>query len=610
MQHSALTSSVSRESSDRNSSSIPALSAAAAAVGSELSDVQSPRRRFPRVSASPRCPATIPEHPDEELWVDGPRSSVCFAPASSESVSHIQTGCADKFANQSPSAFSSHRVAKPSTPNAELWVDGPAEFRTQVHDGVSDSKAVANSGPAAVARKPVINGEAEQAATSSRVGLPRRSSHGEAVSKSRLPRTSAKKNHSSPRLRRTTPPALDGRITAWMKSVQQASQPGDTVNVTESHELQETESVHLEDHESHRDVDVQDTDETTSMANSSHSLYEHQVDESLETASLCGCAVMSSDDDTASVSKCKVQRLHDGVPDGCVDDKPYTEQQTAVTKDNIPVLSTEENVSKTPVVSSSGTSRRSRVMGPVVRSASNCSRCGSSSPASHRSSSFSHRCISSPRKNSSSHGSPSPEPSRLKLSSTTKTSTPTSLRRCSDAVRERSQPSAVKKPTSAVAEQEKILTNVSSQKSQKAMNEKSLQSKSGASRSVDRCHAGVGKSSPRPATVDGKTCLPVRTKKTSEAGEGPCLVSPYHTVTSPRRRGAGCSTSSDNSSLLSDAVTARSKSSEVELSSGYESMLRDDSDETITAHSADWTSGDNSAHGQCTHNVDNSYASS
>ena len=61
------------------------------------------------------------------------------------------------------------------------------------------------------------------------------------------------------------------------------------------------------------------------------------------------------------------------------------------------------------------------------------------------------------------------------------------------------------------------------------------------------------------------------------------MVSPYETVTSPRRAVAGCSTCSDNSSQLSDAVRSKS-SGEVELSSGYESMLlRDDSEDTIAA---------------------------
>jgi len=590
VQRSTVTS-VSRDIADRNSPSIGIRPATG--VASEPSDEPSPRRRFPRVSASPRCPATIPEHPDEELWVDGPRSSICFA-AATDSVSHTQTGCSDRFSSQSTSGVSLQRFAKQSAPSAELWVDGPAEFRTALQDGASGSRTVGSLGPAAVARKPVINSDEEQTATSSR---PCRRSSGESASKSRLPRTSARKNNSSPRLRHAAQPVLDGRITAWVKSVQQASQPPDddlgqpdAVDVPESQELQETESV-LRGHENCDEVKIQDKEETSSMANSSHSLYEREVDESLETASLRGCALMSSDDDAASLSNSKVERLRDGVPDGRTDDKLYNELQNVATVENIPVS---ENVSKTPDITSCGRARRSRLVQPVVRSSSNSSQHGdSSSPAPQRSSSYPRRCLSSPRKNSSLHGSHSPEPSRLKLPATSKTATPTSIRRCS----ERSQPSGVKKPTSSADECDKVVTNVSSQKSQKALNQKPQQSKGGGSRNADR----GGKSSPRLAKVERKSCLPVGSKSTSsEAGDGRCLVSPYHTVTSPRRRGAGCSTSSDNSSLLSDAVTARSKSSEIELSSGYESMLRDDSEDTITVHCTDWTSDDNgnSLHGQ------------
>lgn len=590
---------MSRDSADRNPPSVGIRPATD--ITSEPSDLPSPRRRFPRVSASPRCPATIPEHPDEELWVDGPRSSVCFAPAA-DFVSHTQIGYSDKFASQSTSGVSLQRSATQSAPSAELWVDGPAEFRTPLQDGVSGSRTVGSLGPAAVARKPAINSDEEQTATSSR---PCRWSSGEGVSKSRLPRTSAKKNHSSLRLRHATQPVLDGRITAWVKSVQQASQPPDddlsqpdAVDVPESQELQETESVLL-GHENCEEVKVQEKEETSSMANSSHSLYEREVDESLETASLRGCALISSDDDAASLSNSKVERLRDGVPDGCADDKLYNELQSAAMVENIPVS---EDVLRTPVGSSGGTTRRSRLVQPVVRSSSNSSQRGdSNSPSFHRSSSYPRRCLSSPRKNSSLHGSHSPEPSRLKLPATTKTATPTSIRRCSDTVREKSQPSGVKKPTSSADECDKVVTNASSQKSQKALNQKPQQSKSGGSRNADR----GGKSSPRSAKVERKSCVPAASKNTSsEAGDGRCLVSPYHTVTSPRRRVAGCSTSSDNSSLLSDAVTARSKSSEVELSSGYESMLRDDSEDTITAHCTDWTSDDNGngIHGQCTDN--------
>jgi len=597
VQHTTLTS---RDSTNWNSPGIQA--ATAAAIASGLNGMPSPRRRFPRLSASPQCPATIPEHPDEELWIDGPRSSVCPAPAA-KSVSHTQISYSDKCASQSANAISSHKFTTQSAPSSELWVDGPVELRTQLQGGVSDRRTVDSLGPEAVARKPVINSDMEEIVTSHLSRKPA-ASHSEGVSKSRLPRTSAKKNHSSPRLKHTTPPVLDGRITEWVRSVQLASPPPDanihqtdTMNVSVSQELELPESIHPEDNENHEDVEVEDKEETGSVATSSHSLYEREVDQSLETASLYGCTLMSSDEDAASLSNCRVGWLHDGVPDGAADGKPSELQN----KENIPALNIPDDVLKAPVMSPCTIDRRSRLIEPVVWSTSNCSRYSSSPPVPQRSSSFPCRCLSSPRKNSSLHGDQSPKPSGLKLPNTTKASSPTRTQRCSDTVCERSQPSCVKKSTSSVAEQDKIRTNVSSQKSHKALNQNPQQSKSGSSRNVDRCHMSVGKNSLREAKVDGKTSLPVAVKRTSEAGDEHCLVSPYHTVTSPRRRGAGCSTSSDNSSQLSDAVTARSKSSEVELSSGYESMLRDDSDEMITGHCTDWTS--NNTRGEYTDNV-------
>ena len=85
------------------------------------------------MSASPRCPATIPEHPDEdeELWIDGPRSNARLVAA--ESISEA-----------SPAGFLGRFAALPSTTavgstsknlvasQSELWVDGPAEFQTRL----------------------------------------------------------------------------------------------------------------------------------------------------------------------------------------------------------------------------------------------------------------------------------------------------------------------------------------------------------------------------------------------------------------------------------------------------------------------------------------------
>ena len=556
------TSSLSRDLADRASSNIPV-----GAAGSTFSGVPSPRRRFPRVSASPRCPATIPEHPDEELWIDGPRSSVCLA-AAAEPASQVQSGRSRKFAQDSASAFLSQNATQ-SAVNSELWVDGPVEFQTRL----PSSRTVDDAGPTAIARKPVINNDVEQTVTSSRQS--RRSAvapHGDGASTSGLPRSSANKSHSSPRLRHPTQQERDGRITEWVRSVQQASQPrdadvhqSDTVNVSEPRELQLTEPG---DHENRGNVEVPEREDTSSVSNGSQSVYERQVDDSLECAVLSSSAVVSSDEDAASVSNCKVDQLRDAVPDGRAND---SERRCMATNGNIPLPNNPEDVS----VQSGG---RSRLLEPVVRSASNSSRHGSVSP-SRRSSPFPRRCFSSPRKNSSSYGSQSSEPSRLNLPSRSRTSTPTTGRRCSDTGRERSKPSAVKKPPRSVAEQ---VTNVSSQKSQKTASPNLQASKGTGLRNV-----GVGLSSPRTAKVERRSCVPVAVKKSSEADDGRRLVSPYHTVTSPRRGRAGCSTSSDNSSLLSDAVTARSKSSELELSSGYESMLRDDSEDTITAHCCD-----------------------
>jgi len=558
------------------------------------------------VSMTPRCPAPIPEHPDEdELWVDGPRSSICFSPQPPTRRSSSE----GKFA---ASSSSSHKFTPP--PSTELWVDGPTEFQTQLGDRAStpaDSRTL-HGNPPAVVRQPVI---AKTDVTSSRSS---RRSAGESgggggSSKSRLPRTGAGKNnhcHSSPRARHSPQPVLDGRITAWVKSVQQASQPPDAAAANDDYdthqpcpttvsESQETGSLRVEDEE--RVEAAEKAAETGSVAASSHSLYEREVDDSLETASLRGCALLSSDEDAASSQSNRGaagRRQSDGVPDGYADDdKLYCETEADASTTSKPPR---DEVSKTSsAVASSGTNARSKLVEPVVRSPLNSSRQGGcTSPTSERrSSSFPLRCLSSPRGNSGGDGSQSPATSsRLKRPSTSRTSTPTTgVRRRESGTVRGERAGGVKSVSSGcvpAAESSSADKTVTSAKSQKSVTPKPPQlSKAGGggSRTVDRSH---GTGSPK---VDGRSCLPVM-KKSSNAsgggGGGHCLVSPYHTVTSPRRRRAagGRSTSSDNSSLLSDAVTARSKSSEVELSSGYESMLRDDSDETITAHCADdWT---------------------
>ena len=161
---------MSRDSSNQGSTSIPSFPGASVSSYA-LNGVPSPRRRFPRVAAS-RCPAPIPEHPDEELWVDGPRSSVCFEPAV-ESAAHTHTGYSDKFSNHTSSAIFGAKSASSS----ELWVDGPVAFQTKLQDSVSHSRTVDNLAAAAVARKPVINSNVEQSVTSSRPS--RKSSYGE-----------------------------------------------------------------------------------------------------------------------------------------------------------------------------------------------------------------------------------------------------------------------------------------------------------------------------------------------------------------------------------------------------------------------------------------------
>ena len=541
VQHGMMTLSASR---DWKTSSDPA----ASADGSGLNGVPSPRRRFPRVSASPRCPSTIPEHPDEEQWVDGPRSSVCLA--ATESLSQSKASCPVKFVSEP----TSYRSGVQATSSTELWVDGPAAFQTRF----PKSRTTDIAGPSVSGR----NSDMEPTVTSSRQSRKSLASHGEGVSKSHIPRTSATKSHSSPRLRHQTPPELDGRITAWVKSVEQANQPPghqpDTGAVSDSQELHD-----VEDDKNRGNSEVRGEEDTGSVTDSSHSVYEHQLDESLETASLCGCAVLSSDEDAASLSKSRVHQVRDGIPDGCADDQVYSDQHCAVTKENIP-----EDVSEIPIKSRA----RSRVVEPVVRSASTSSQRSSNSPASQRSSSVPRRCLSSPRRNTSLHGNQSSEPARLKLPSTSKISAATSPNQSSDAVHDGSSV-VMKKP----AEQCTVVTGVSLQKSQKAVITKSQPLKNTASRNTSRCHA----SSPRSARADRRSGLPVASTEGGDGG-GQCLVSPYQTVTSPRRRVAGCSTSSDSG-------TARSKSSEVELSSGYESMMRDDSEETITTHCNDWT---------------------
>ena len=591
-----MTSSMSRDLADRKSS-INRAAPTAAAAGSEPSGASSPRRRFPRISASPRCPATIPEHPDEdaELWVDGPRSSICIAPAAESLTTHT-------LASSSGPKFSSQSAGAPDT--AELWVDGPVEFRTRL----PNPRSVGNEGPAAVARKPVItnNDAPDQTVTaSSRQSRRSATSHcaDDDLSKSRLPRTGASKyHHSSPRPRHSAQPSgLDGRITEWVKSVQQANRLPDTdlsrTDVSEPQELQETTTA-VEDHEERRNGEVeQDKEEMGSESHSSRSLYEHQLDESLETASLCGCVLTSSDEDTAAAVNCQVDRLRDDVADDCADNPTHDKLPSAAAKENIPSSNNSEDVSETGVRSSP--CERSRPVEPFARSASNCSRHGSGLPVSQRSSSPPRGGPSSPCRNSSAYECQSPrQPPRLNPTSTSKTSTPGSVRRCGDKVpRERS--SGAKKS----AEHDRIQTGVSLPKFQKASKPQQQLKLGGGGGGVGSQNVEIrsAKSSPRSARADRRSSiLPTVVKRTpGEAGDdvgggggGHGLQSPYRTVTSPRRPGAGCSTSSDNSSLLSDAVTSRSKSSEVELSSGYESMMRDDSEETITAQCADWMTAD------------------
>ena len=547
-------SSLCRDSTDRQFSFATAAATAAAVAGSAGQHaVPSPRRRFPRVSASPRCPATIPEHPDEELWVDGPQSGVIGAAA--DEAAEPRTGCRRKC---NTGVGSSHSLSGRSTPTAELWVDGPAEFRTQTS---SRRKA----------------GGTDDVAISSTAPQPSRA--GEATSKLRLPKSAVAKNHSSPQLRHShRQPVLDGRITAWVKSVQEANQRSgadaqqkpDAAVLTE---LPEIESGQMEDDKS---GEVLDKEETSSMVASVQSEYERRVDESLETASLCGFAVTSSDEDPVPDSKFAFDRVREGVPDGCADATPFSEGRCAAAAEDIsPSKISADCVSNVPASPSPG-GKPSR---DEPEAASKSSRRGGTSPSlSQRSSSVPRRFSFSSTKNSRSHGSQSPEPLRLRYASAAaKTSTPTSLRRCS----ERSQPPSATRLSGTGAELGKVAASGRSQSGKPPPPPPASKTGSPRIRAASE-HCRPSNSAPRLST----DCASVA----STSLDGRRLVSPYHTVTSPRRRVTGCSTSSDNSSLLSDGVTCRSKTSEVELSSGYESMLlRDDSDEAITGNCTDWT---------------------
>lgn len=197
-------------------------------------------------------------------------------------------------------------------------------------------------------------------------------------------------------------------------------------SVLVSRELQPSESEDREDL-GNIDVEVAETEDTSSsMATSVHSLYEHQVDDSLEGAVLSSSAVVSSSEEDAPLSNSRVDQLRrDAVPDGRSDDQPYTEQL----KEDIPLPVNPQDVLNHPEDSSVKSGGRSRLIEPVVRSSSRHAR---STPSSQQTSPFPRRCLSSPRKSSSTHGSQSSEPSRLILPSTSKTSTPTSVRRSSD----------------------------------------------------------------------------------------------------------------------------------------------------------------------------------
>jgi hypothetical protein len=199
-------------------------------------------RRHMRTSATPLYhPATIHEHPDEEQWIDGPRSTVDSASAASR-----MGGLTSDYATRRSTSERSRRQP-PVLPDTELWVDGPAEFQTHK---VPSSTMPGTSGcieenrsrkgrpsPAYVTSTGVSRVDHSTITASS---LPNKTaqistigctSQDDVVDRKSADKSSLHKNSTSNRLQqRSHLPPPDGRVAAWVQSVCEAAQTTGTLN--------------------------------------------------------------------------------------------------------------------------------------------------------------------------------------------------------------------------------------------------------------------------------------------------------------------------------------------------------------------------------------------
>jgi hypothetical protein len=365
----------------------------------------------------------------------------------------------------------------------------------------------------------------------------------------------------------------------------------------------------------------------TQMETGSQSVYELQVDERLETGS--AAAVASSDDDASvwdsAVSKlCPgssviQDRIREGKADGEEDanyfDEVLQENPMSIILDESPELFTNKkftadallpakgpgNVSCLPVynVPRSEEQLSSQTL-PLPEVPIHCSR-SASSPR---------QMTSTPKKSSSSASrSLSSEAAKVRVSEqcinlTGSSVSHATIDRCHEPMITVHQSSSRDASSIAVMTKE-VKDHSSTSKLQK----RDVAGKSSQSKTAGSIASSTVKSSyDKPAvlsssTTDRRSRLPMaravglahRSNGAASPDSGVIsdhrvvspehrLLSPYHAVTRPRRAVA-CSASSDNSSLLSDPV-AMSKMSEVEVSSGYESMIRDDVEDVTSVPSS------------------------
>jgi len=594
-------------------------------------------RRHARSSALPIYhPATIVEHPDEEQWIDGPR--LAASPAVDNcSISKAIPVPLDGSTRRSTSSRSRHQP--PVLASNELWVDGPAEFqtlpaqqpsanisgtgdesrtrkdRTEIPSVTVNSSSANNtlsSGKSRVEQSMVstiapcaastLAAEVKKFGQASSLSNNRTSLNSVDLTANNA-RVSADKTSSShkqpmssPHLaraqQRSSLPPPDGRVAAWVLSVREAAITSGTLSKSDLEPCRElcvpdgNEALTNADHTtttatrfdisalvvSDETVDVrkdilppcnEDDDgekSSSDAAGSGHSMYERNVDDCLETGSQA--AVASSDEDAAW--DVRASSMH-SVVDGCVDDHLSTcpVDQFFDALEVCPKSSVEHSYTSLSDRPSSSTFLHARVAN-VVPSLQKAHRDVSPLPR---------RAFSTPR-----HVTSTPKTARSKSSSLLV------ARGCAPGVVQEHDSSDRNVPSSKCSSARSCSADRSHRKSS----------------TVGRLPQGRPSSSscasPRLSSTreDRRSRLPVVRSNTplttelhdpsgismgSSSSAKVRLLSPYHAVTSPRR--VRPTAHSDSSSLLSDPVTV--------TSSGYESMLRGDDSDDVTADNSSLT---------------------